>query len=153
MGKARRNLWPTPSVIQKRAEALQRGRSKAAERYEEARNENEEAIEIAAQSWAEKGEQHRALTFQLANGALKKAAKAPPPIESWRDVDLADRAARCSAGLDDFETTNSIRVGMALVNYRLEHVINLPKDALPDHDDTPQEPRVAHGQDVRDARL
>jgi hypothetical protein len=49
---------------------------------------------------------------------------------------------------------------MEMVNYRLEHLIRLPKDALPEHDDTPRAPqepslmrREARGQSVTDARL
>ena len=61
-------------------------------------------------------------------------SKRPPrkvcPIESWRDADLADKTARRNAGLDDSDAHN-VSIGMALINYRLEH-IQLPKDALPE---------------------
>ena len=78
MGKARRNAWPVPSMIQKRVEILQAARYKAREHYkpyEETRNGNEEVIEAAATILAEKGEMHRALAFNLANGALAAAAR------------------------------------------------------------------------------
>jgi hypothetical protein len=128
MAKARRGAWPVPSVIQKRVEALQRGRFKTAERYKEARGGNEEAIEIAAESWAQKAERHRVLAFDFAHSALKAAAKTPPPIESWRDVDLADRCARRNAGLDS-EEGSRISIGMALINDRLEVLAEtLPKE-------------------------
>jgi hypothetical protein len=95
MARARRNKWPVPSVIVKRAEALQKGRSKAAERYkpyEEARNRNEEVIEVVAQSWAERGEQHRVLTFNLAHSELKAASKRGLPIEDWSAAEKASQA-------------------------------------------------------------
>ena len=55
MGKAKRNNWPLPSKIAERAAVLQT-------RYN--RNGNEEVIQTAAKSWAEKGETHRPLAFQ-----------------------------------------------------------------------------------------
>ena len=118
-----------PSVIAKRAEALQKGRSKAAERYkpyEEARNGNEEVIQTVAESWAERGEQHRLLAFQLAHNSLKTAARRGLPIEDWRDADVADKTARRNAGLDS-EEGSRIQIGLALIETRLQ-AINLPKD-------------------------
>ena len=51
---------------------------------EDYRNGNEEVIEAAAQSWAERGEAHRSLAFTASpHAALKKVAYAPPPLESW----------------------------------------------------------------------
>ena len=64
----------------------------------------------------------------MANDSLRAAAKKGLPIESWRDADLADKSARRNAGLDDSDAHN-VSIGMALINYRLEH-IHLPKDAL-----------------------
>jgi hypothetical protein len=122
MGKAKRNNWPLPSKIAERAAVLQ-------SRYN--RNGNEEVIEAAATSWAEKGEMHRALAFNLANGALAAAARTGGlPIESWRDAHLADQVARKSCGLDHENT--AVNINMALVTARLEAVsLSLPKDALP----------------------
>jgi hypothetical protein len=126
MAKARRNAWPVPSMIAKRAETLHRGRSRA---HEEARNGNEEVIQTVAESWSERGEAHRALAFQIATSELKKIAKAPPAVESWRDVDVLDRIGRRNAGLDDSERNQTINVGMQLIEYRLSQ-ISLPPDAL-----------------------
>ena len=130
MARARRNKWPVPSVIVKRAEALQKGRSKAAERYkpyEEARNRNEEVIEVVAQSWAERGEQHRVLTFNLAHSELKAASKRGLPIQDWSAAEKADRMARRAAGLDSEESTR-ISIGLALVDQRLDTIAEtLPK--------------------------
>jgi hypothetical protein len=133
MMRSSRNRWPVGSRIQKRVEALQEARYKARECYkfyEEQRNSNAQAIEVIAQNWAEKGEQHRAVAFGLAHNALCEAASKGLPIESWRDADLADRTARRAAMLDS-EEGSRIEIGMALINARLER-IDLPKDALPE---------------------
>jgi hypothetical protein len=97
---------------------------------EQRRDVNEMTTETLAQSWAEKGEAHRAVAFQLAHDSLKAAAKKGLPIESWRDADLADKSARRNAGLDN-EEGSRIQIGLALVETRLQ-AINLPKDALPE---------------------
>ena len=135
MQKARRNNWPVGSRIQRRIAALQEARHKAQEYYkpyEEARNANEKAIEAVATNWSERGEAHRQLAFTMAHGALRTASKAPPPIESWRDIDLIDRCARRNAGLDDGERNQTVNIGMQMIQTRLEAVsLILPKDALP----------------------
>ena len=119
MGKAKRNKWPLPSKIAERAAVLQ-------SRYN--RNGNEEVIEAAAQSWAEKGEAHRSLVYGITTAALKKVAHAPPPLESWSDIERADKAGRRSCGLDDSERNQNINIGMQLVEARLLS-IELPKNA------------------------
>ena len=86
--RSRAQHWPVPSRVQERARLLQESLQSRSEAAQEARNGNDQAIEAAAQSWAEKGETHRALAFDFAHGALKAAAKAPPPVESWRDIDF-----------------------------------------------------------------
>jgi hypothetical protein len=133
MQKARRNKWPVPSMIQKRAEALQSERYKKVQEqrykpYEQQRNSNAQAAEVIAQSWAEKGEQHRALAFNLAHSSLKTAAKTGLPVTDWGEAEKADRMARRSSGLDDAEAHN-VSIGMQLINFRLEN-IQLPKDAF-----------------------
>ena len=126
MMKAKRHGWAVPSKIAERAKALQ-ARYRACESD---RNGNAEVIQTVAESWAARAEQHRLLAFQLAHDSLKAAARKGLPIESWRDADLADKSARRNAGLDDSDAHN-VSIGMALINYRLEH-IHLPKDALPE---------------------
>ena len=121
--KAKRHGWAVPSRIAERTKALQ-ARYKACESD---RNSNEEVIQAVAQSWAERGEQHRLLAFQLAHNSLKRAAKRGLPIEDWRDADLADKTARRNAGLDS-EEGSRIQIGLALIETRLQ-AINLPKDA------------------------
>ena len=95
--KSRTQHWPIPSRVQERARQLQRQLQRQSEAAQEARNGNDQAVEAAAQSWAEKGEMHRQLAFQIATSELKKVAHAPPPVESWRDVDFLDRIGRTSA--------------------------------------------------------
>ena len=99
MMKAKRHGWAVPSKIAKRVEALQKSVTERAV-CEGNRARNDQAVEIIAQNWAERGEQHRLLAFQLAHNSLKTAAKRGLPIEDWRDADLADKTARRNAGLD-----------------------------------------------------
>ena len=130
MMKAKRHGWPVPSKIAKRVEALQKSVTERAV-CERNRACNDKVVDTIAESWAERGEAHRALAFDLAHNALREAARKGLPIENWRDADLADKSARRNAGLDDSEARNA-SIGMALINYRLEHLIHLPKDALPE---------------------
>lgn len=53
---------------------------------------------LAAQSWAERGEAHRAAVFRLASEALAKAR--PRKLEDWADIERAARLADRAAGLD-----------------------------------------------------
>jgi hypothetical protein len=117
MMKSKRNHWPVASRIQQRAKALQA-------RY----IANDLTTEALAQSWAEKGEAHRVVAFNLAHTALREATKKGLPIESWRDADLADKTARRNAGLDN-EERSQIEVSLALVNARLE-AMDLPNEPL-----------------------
>jgi hypothetical protein len=132
---------PCPGARPPLTAALQR-QSEAAQ---EARNGNDRAVEAAAQSWAEKGEAHRSLIYDLTNAALRKVAKAPPPLESWSDIERADKAGRRSCGLDDSERNQNINIGMQLVEFRLSQ-INLPPDV-------PNASSIVHGQDVTKPRL
>ena len=130
MMKAKRHGWALPSMIQKRVEALQKSVTERAV-CEGNRACNDQAVEIIAESWAERAEAHRPSRSILPTIALREAApRKGLPIESWRDADLADKSARRNAGLDDSDARN-VSIGMALINYRLEH-IHLPKDALPE---------------------
>ena len=123
MMKARRHGWAVPSKIAERTKALQ-ARYKSCESN---RNANEEVIQTVAESWAERGEQHRFLAFQLANAELLAASKRGLPIEDWSGAEKADRMARKACGLDSEEGAR-ISIGMALVNDRLEALVQtLPK--------------------------
>jgi hypothetical protein len=130
MQRSKRNNWPVGSGIQRRVEALQEARYKARERYkpyEQQRNSNAQVTEAIAESWTEKGEAHRSLVYGMTNTALKKVAKTPPPLESWSDIERADKAGRRSCGLDDSEATRNINDGLQLINQRLE-MADLPKE-------------------------
>ena len=126
--RSRRDKWPVPSRVEERARQLQDSLQRRSMAAEQRRDVNEMTTETLAQSWAEKGEAHRALAFQLAHDSLKAAAKKGLPIESWRDASLADVVARRNAGLDS-EEGSRISIGLALIDYRLQ-TINLPKYAL-----------------------
>jgi hypothetical protein len=128
--RSRRDHWPTSSRVEERARLLQASLQRQSEAAQERRNGNDQALEAAAESWAQKAERHRALAFDFAHGALRTASKAPPPIESWRDIDLIDRCARRNAGLDDSERNQTINIGMQMVEARLLS-LELPRDALP----------------------
>ena len=98
-------------------------------RYEQQRNSNAQVTEAIAESWAEKGEAHRSLVYGMTNTALRKVAKTPPPLESWSDIERADKAGRRACGLDDSEATRNISIGMQLINQRLEFITaDLPKE-------------------------
>ena len=111
MMKAKRHGWALPSMIQKRVEALQKSVTGRAV-CEGNRACNDQAVDVIAESWAERGAAHRVVAFQLAHDSLKAAARKGLPIESWRDADLADKSARRNAGLDDSDAHN-VSIGMA----------------------------------------
>jgi hypothetical protein len=129
--RSRRNKWPVGSRIERRAEALQEARYKSRDRYktyEQQRDCNARATEALAESWVERGEQHRALTFNLAHSELIAASKRGLPIEDWSSAEKADRMARKACGLDSEEGAR-ISIGMALINDRLEVLAEtLPKE-------------------------
>jgi hypothetical protein len=122
--RSRRDKWPVPSRVEERARQLQDSLQRRSEAAEQRRDCNEITTETLAQSWAERGEQHRALTFQLAHSELKASYKRGLPIEDWSAAEKADRMARRAAGLDSEEGTR-ISIGMEVINQRLE-TIDLP---------------------------
>jgi hypothetical protein len=128
--KSRAQHWPIPSRVQERACQLQQQLQRQSEAAQEARNVNEEAIEAAAQSWAQRGEMHRSLTFDFAHNALKAAARTGLPVTDWAEAEKADRMARRASGLDDSERNQNINIGMQMVEARLIN-LSLPPDALP----------------------
>jgi hypothetical protein len=128
MMRAKRHGWAVPSKIAKRVEALQKSVTERAV-CEGNRACNDQAVDVIVESWAERAEAHRSLVYGMTNTALKKVAKNPPPLESWSDVERADKAARRACGLDDSEATRNISVGMQLINQRLEIITaDLPKE-------------------------
>jgi len=82
--RATRGKWSVISSIKKRAKEL---------------HEREAELTTTAAQWAKRGEAHRLLVFDKASDAIKKARVRPP--KSWKEFDLADRAARRAAGLEN----------------------------------------------------
>jgi hypothetical protein len=93
--RARRYNWPVSKAIGK---AVQRA------------VQNTEVTERAAQDWLTKGEAHRAVVFDKASGAIEKAEMQPP--KSWKEFDLADRAARRAAGLENAEVVQQTLINI-----------------------------------------
>ena len=83
MMKAKRHGWALPSKIQKRVEALQKSVTERAV-CEGNRACNDQAVEIIAQSWEERGEQHRALAFNLAHQNSKRLPNEVSPLKTGR---------------------------------------------------------------------
>jgi hypothetical protein len=127
--RSRRDKWPVPSRVEERARQLQDSLQRRLEVTEQRRNSNDETMENLAQSWAERGEQHRSLIYDMTHSALKKIAQSPPPLEDWSSIERADKAARRACGLEDSKETRNINVGMQLINQRLEIITaDLPKE-------------------------
>jgi len=82
--RATRGKWCVISSVKKRAKELQK---------------RDDELSNTASEWAKRGEKHRLLVFDKASGAIEKARIRPP--KSWKEFDLADRAARRAAGLDN----------------------------------------------------
>jgi hypothetical protein len=61
---------------------------------------NEKKLEMAAETWLEKGEIHRGMAFKVAHKAVKQAMLAPPEVKDWADLERADKMARRAAGLE-----------------------------------------------------
>lgn len=57
-------------------------------------------VVVAAQSWQQKGEQHRTTIFSMASRALAAIADTPPDLTNWSDIERAARLADRAAGLD-----------------------------------------------------
>ena len=57
-------------------------------------------LAVAAQSWQQKGEQHRTTIFAMTQRALAAVAECPPELTNWADIERAARLADKAAGLD-----------------------------------------------------
>ena len=126
--KSRRDRWPIPNRVEERARQLQASLQRRSEAAEQRRDSNAVTTETLARSWVERGEQHRALAFNLAHSELIAASKRGLPIEDWSGAEKADRMARKACGLDSEEGAR-ISIGMALINDRLEVLTaTLPKE-------------------------
>jgi hypothetical protein len=97
--RARRSGWPVRRAIGK---AVQKA------------VQNAEVARRTADTWLEKGEAHRAVAFDKASRAIAKADMQPP--KSWKEFDLADRAARRAAGLENAEVIQQTLIRINEIN-------------------------------------
>lgn len=88
--RAKRHLWPLPSVIAAKALAL-----KSAGTVQKA--QNGALSDQVVKTLAERGEEHAKTVFDLASTELAKLKKLP--IRNWKDAEIADKAARRAAGM------------------------------------------------------
>jgi hypothetical protein len=93
--RARRYKWPVSKAIGK---AVQKA------------VQNAEVVDRTAQDCLAKGNAHRTVVFDRASGAIRKAKMQPP--QSWKEFDLADRAARRAAGLENAEAVQQTLVNI-----------------------------------------
>ena len=95
--RATRQKWPTPAAIARRAKQLTIRQSPS-------------ALDKIAETWTEKAELHRGAAFDKASKAVALSKIAPP--KTWHDFDLADKAARRAAGLDNTEVVQQTLVNI-----------------------------------------
>jgi hypothetical protein len=68
------------------------------------------ALEKVVDKWAEKGEKHREIAFDVAHESVKKfKAKAP---QNFRELEAADKIARRAAGLETAEVINQTLINL-----------------------------------------
>ena len=65
-------------------------------------------LAVAAQSWQQKGEQHRTTIFAMASRALAAIADTPPDLTNWSDIERAARLADRAAGLEQAQPMVSL---------------------------------------------
>jgi len=139
--RAEREKWPTPKAVTAKMQELQATQPGNQESVPQSKPDNGKALvpvqsqplevveadmsqpiqllQAMAESWLQKGEEHRALAFRIAHDALKKLSKKRVPLSAdWQEVDKADKMARRAAGLDDGEKTK-VNVELNLVNQRI----------------------------------
>lgn len=123
--RARRHSWPLPSVIAKAA---------AARKCIPA--QNRAIIESGVKNLAQRGEEHAKTMFDLAAGELAKVERLP--IKNWKDAEIADKAARRSAGMgNDDESLNISIIGL---NERMERHDVLEAELVEESVSSPSEP-------------
>lgn len=83
------------------------------------RQENDQIIGKLADSWLEKGEQHRARAFGIATKAMEAVERKPLPLKDWSDLEKADKMARRAAGLEDEGVKVAIGVQVGLTTGRM----------------------------------
>lgn len=125
--KAQRERWPYPAAVARKAKEMMKSVSKPLVRADNGSVQSvtepilePDLLSKAADSWLERAENHRLLSYDIAHKALKGAKSVP--IRGWRDIDTADKMARRAAGLDSTEGT-TVNVGLTLVNQRLSQSV------------------------------
>lgn len=116
-----REEWPIPAKVQEAVSQLSQNRLIATAR---------------AETWAERGENHRSRVFEIAAKALGDVEKSPPLVEGWADVERIDKMARRAAGLDNDETKVSNTFNFAMLgednDTELKSVQDVSQGELPD---------------------
>lgn len=86
--RVERHHWPAPTKLAKMRKKIEMNKT--------AKKDLTSALEQLSN---EKAMEHRAYIVQLATEKIKQAKLRPP--KNWRDMDLVDKMARRSLGLDD----------------------------------------------------
>lgn len=89
-------------------------------------------VVVAAQSWQQKGEQHRSQIFAMASRALSAIADTPPELTNWSDIERAARLADRAAGLDQTAPVVSLTFPQAISSEGLPVFVDLPTNIQPD---------------------
>lgn len=85
--RASRHKWPTPTRVRQRANELAVKSANVAQ--------------TVAETWMERGEDHRKTVFELAHKSIKRMKPRTP--KNWKEADIADKMARRAAGLENAE--------------------------------------------------
>ena len=84
-------------------------------------------------NWAERGEIHRRLAFDVPTKALQLLQNDRGgllALEQWSGIERADKMARRAAGLETNEVSRKVNVSLALVNQRILALnATMPPDA------------------------
>ena len=87
-------------------------------------------IAAAAQSWQQKGEQHRTQIFAMTQRALSAISDTPPDLTNWADIERAARLADRAAGLEQSQPMVSLTFP-SLNSSELPAFIDLPANSQP----------------------
>jgi transposase len=103
--KCQREEWPIPARVAAAVPIVSRNRLLAQQE---------------AESWLERGEQHRGRMFALAEKALKTVESLPPDVKDWSDVERLDKIARRAAGLDSGDEKSGNSFTLNLIHQRMD---------------------------------
>ena len=100
-----REEWPVPSRIKEAVSQVSQNRLLARQE---------------AETWLERGEQHRGRMFALAERALRDIENRPPDVKDWSDIERIDRMARRAAGLDSGDEKSGNSFTLNLIQQRMD---------------------------------